>query len=114
MKVFVTTGCGNIIQGGADMWTNNFIELVLPHLSEYYILVDSKKPIGWRDTYNLEKLGKLHFHLEDAKKTDFILKMCSEIHFLHANYHKRDHLWKYKDKWGTIFVQAYLPDMLQY
>ena len=25
MKVFVTTGCGNIIQGGADMWTNNFI-----------------------------------------------------------------------------------------
>ena len=73
MKVFVTTGCGNIIQGGADMWTNNFIELVLPHLSEYYILVDSKKPIGWRDTYNLEKLGKLHFHLEDAKKTDFIL-----------------------------------------
>lgn len=114
MKVFVTTGCGNIIQGGADMWTNNFIELVLPHLSEYYILVDSKKPIGWKDTYHLEKNGKLHFHLENEEKTDFILRVCNEIHFLHANYHKREHLWKHKDKWGTIFVQAYLPDMLDY
>lgn len=114
MKVFVTTGCGNIIQGGADMWTNNFIELVLPHLSEYYILVDSKKPIGWKDTYHLEKSGKLHFHLENEEKTDFILRVCKEIHFLHANYHKREHLWKHKDKWGTIFVQAYLPDMLDY
>ena len=42
MKVFVTTGCGNIIQGGGDAVNNNFIELVLPHLDDYYILVDSK------------------------------------------------------------------------
>ena len=62
MKVFVTTGCGNIIQGGADMWTNNFIELVLIYLDDYYILVDSKKPVGWEDTYKLEKCNLLHFH----------------------------------------------------
>lgn len=114
MKVFVTTGCGNIIQGGADMWTNNFIELVLPHLSEYYILVDSKKPIGWKDTYHLEKSGKLHFHGDSPQKTEEILEKCNKIHFIHANYHKREHLWKWKEKWGTIFVQAYLPDMLDY
>lgn len=114
MKVFVTTGCGNIIQGGADMWTNNFIELVLPHLTEYYVLVDSKKPVGWKDKHHLEKCGKLHFHLENPQKTEFILRKCNEIHFLHANYHKREHLWKWKEKWGTIFVQAYLPDMLEY
>ena len=114
MKVFVTTGCGNIIQGGADMWTNNFIELVLPHLSEYYILVDSKKPIGWKDTYELEKCNKLHFHGDSPEKTEKILEKCNEIHFIHANYHKREHLWKWKEKWGTIFVQAYLPDMLEY
>ncbi len=70
MKVFVTTGCGNIIQGGADMWTNNFIEWVLPHLSEYYMLVDSKKPIGWKDTYELEKWNKLHFHGDSPEKTE--------------------------------------------
>ena len=114
MKVFITTGCGNIIEGGADIWTNNFIELVLPKLSEYYILVDSKKPVGWEDTYDLEKSNKLHFHFNNTDKTEQILHDCTEIHFLHANYHKREHLWKHKDKWGTIFVQAYLPDMLEY
>ena len=114
MKVFVTTGCGNIIQGGADMWTNNFIELVLPHLQDYYILVDGRKPVGWEDTYELEKNNLLHFHFHNPRKTEEILKECDEIHFLHANYHKRTHLWKWKEKWGTIFVQAYLPDMLEY
>ena len=73
MKVFVTTGCGNIIQGGADMWTNNFIELVLPHLHDYYILVDGRKPIGWEDTYELEKYNKLHFHFHNPRKTEDIL-----------------------------------------
>lgn len=114
MKVFVTTGCGNIIQGGADMWTNNFIELVLPYLQDYYILVDGRKPVGWEDTYDLEKNNLLHFHFNNPRKTEDILEKCDEIHFLHANYHKREHLWKWKDKWGTIFVQAYLPDMLEY
>ena len=114
MKVFVTTGCGNIIQGGADMWTNNFIELVLPYLTDYYILVDSKRPVGWEDTYELEKCNKLHFHGNSPEKTEEILEKCNEIHFIHANYHKREHLWKWKEKWGTIFVQAYLPDMLEY
>ena len=114
MKVFVTTGCGNIIQGGADMWTNNFIELVLPYLDDYYILVDGRKPTDWEDTYDLEKSNLLHHHFNNSKKTEEILEKCDEIHFLHANYHKREHLWKWKDKWGTIFVQAYLPDMLDY
>lgn len=114
MKVFVTTGCGNIIHGGADIWTNNFIELVLIYLDDYYILVDSKRPVGWEDTYKLEKCNLLHFHGDSPEKTEEILEKCNEIHFLHANYHKREHLWKWKEKWGTIFVQAYLPDMLEY
>ena len=32
----------------------------------------------------------------------------------YTNYHKREHLWKHKDKWGIIFVRQYLPDMLKY
>jgi len=114
MKIFVTTGCGNIIQGGADMWTNNFIELVFPYLTNSFILVDGRKPNGWKDTYGLEKSNKLHFHFDNPQKTEQILEKCDEIHFIHANYHKREHLWKWKEKWGTIFVQAYLPDMLDY
>ena len=74
MKVFVTTGCGNIIQGGADMWTNNFIELVFPHLTNSFILVDGRKPNGWKDTYGLEKSNKLHFHFDNPQKTEQILE----------------------------------------
>ena len=48
MKLLVTTGFGNIIQGGADVWTNHFINLVLPQLSEdYFIFVDGRKPVGF-------------------------------------------------------------------
>lgn len=110
MKILVTTGFGNIIQGGADIWVNHFIKLVLPKLSkDYFIFVDGRKPVGFETN-----LTNFHFHFDDPSKSDKILEECEEIHFLHANYHKREHLWKHKDKWGNIFVHAYLPDMLKY
>ena len=110
MKLLVTTGFGNIIQGGADVWTNHFIDLVLPQLSDdYFIFVDGRKPDGFETS-----LTNYHFHYDDWIKSEKLLEDCEEIHFLHANYHKREHLWKHKDKWGNIFVHAYLPDMLKY
>ena len=110
MKLLVTTGFGNIIQGGADLWTNHFINLVLPELSDdYFIFVDGRKPVGFETS-----LTNYHFHYDNPKKSEQLLEDCEEIHFLHANYHKREHLWKHKDKWGNIFVHAYLPDMLKY
>ena len=110
MKLLVTTGFGNIIQGGADLWTNHFINLVLPELSDdYFIFVDGRKPVGFETS-----LTNYHFHYDNPKKSEQLLEDCEEIHFLHANYHKREHLWKYKDKWTNIFVHAYLPDMLKY
>ena len=63
---------------------NNFIELVLPHLDDYYILVDSKRPVGWEDTYELEKNNLLHFHFHNPRKTEEILEKCDEIHFIHG------------------------------
>ena len=111
MKLLVTTGFGNIIQGGADVWTNHFIDLVLPQLLdfEFFIFVDGRKPVGFETS-----LTNYHFHYDNPKKSEQLLEDCEEIHFLHANYHKREHLWKHKDKWGNIFVHAYLPDMLKY
>ena len=110
MKLLVTTGFGNIIQGGADIWVNNFIELVLPKLRESYIIfVDGKKPNGFIPNYEY-----FHFHNDDVLKSERLLKECDEIIFLHANYHHRPHLWQYRNKWSTIFVHAYLPDMLKY
>ena len=111
MKLLVTTGFGNIIQGGADVWTNHFIDLVLPQLLdfEFFIFVDGRKPVGFETS-----LTNYHFHYDNPKKSEQLLEDCEEIHFLHANYHKREHLWKHKNKWGNIFVHAYLPDMLKY
>ena len=44
LKLLVTTGFGNIIQGGVDIWVNHFIDLVLPKLKdEYIIFVDGKR-----------------------------------------------------------------------
>ena len=110
MKLLVTTGFGNIIQGGADVWTNHFIDLVLPQLTDdYFIFIDGRKPVGFETS-----LTNYHFHYDNNNKSEQLLEDCTEIHFLHANYHKREHLWKHKDKLGNIFVHAYLPDMLKY
>ena len=110
MKLLVTTGFGNIIQGGADIWVNNFIKLVLPKLRESYIIfVDGKRPSGF-----IPNFQHFHFHEEDILKSERLLQQCDEIIFLHSNYHYRPHLWQHKDKWSTIFVHAYLPDMLDY
>lgn len=110
MKLLVTTGFGNIIQGGADIWVNHFIDLVLPTLDDdFFIFVDGKRPVGFET-----KIENFHFHGDDSKRSEELLEKCDVIHFLHANYHKREHLWKYKEKWGTIIVHAYLPDMLEY
>tara|TARA_B100001996_G_scaffold375900_1_gene356444 strand:- start:572 stop:1570 length:999 start_codon:yes stop_codon:yes gene_type:complete len=110
MKLLVTTGFGNIIQGGADIWVNNFIELVLPKLRESFVIfVDGKRPPGFIPNYQ-----HFHFHEENILTSERLLKQSDEIIFLHANYHHRPHLWQHKDKWSTIFVHAYLPDMLDY
>ena len=110
MKLLVTTGFGNIIQGGADIWVNNFIELVLPKLRESFVIfVDGKRPPGF-----IPNFQHFHFHEENILKSERLLSQADEIIFLHANYHHRPHLWQHKDKWSLIFVHAYLPDMLDY
>ena len=110
MKLLVTTGFGNIIQGGADIWVNNFIELVLPKLRESFVIfVDGKRPPGFVPNFQ-----HFHFHEENILKSERLLNQADEIIFLHANYHHRPHLWQHKDKWSLIFVHAYLPDMLDY
>ena len=110
MKLLVTTGFGNIIQGGADIWVNNFIELVLPKLRESFVIfVDGKRPPGF-----IPNFQHFHFHEENILKSERLLNQADEIIFLHANYHHRPHLWQHKDKWSLKFVHAYLPDMLDY
>ena len=43
--VYYTTGFGNKIGAGSDVWVNNFVEYVVPHLTvKPILLIHRKKP----------------------------------------------------------------------
>jgi hypothetical protein len=113
MNVLVTTGAGNTIQGGADIWTNHFLKLIWPELPKrknWRLLIDSKRPTNF-DKNSLPEGLVFHFHGDDPNKTEKWLKNCMGIYYLHSHYHKREHLWKYETKFKTIFVHAYPTEM---
>jgi hypothetical protein len=112
-KILLTTGAGNTIQGGADIWTNHFLHEVWPTLPDkktWRLLIDSKRPPAFEDKY-LPKGLKYHFHFDDVDKTRQWLEESEEIHSLHSHYHKRDHIWHFEDKFKTCFVHAYPHEM---
>lgn len=112
-KILVTTGCGNTIEGGADIWTNHFIQNVwkeLPRRKSWKLLIDSKRPSNF-DPSSLPEDLEWHFHYDDPTITEDLLSECSEIHYLHSHYHKREHIWKWEWKFKTIFVHAYPSEM---
>lgn len=112
-KILLVTGAGNTIQGGADIWVNNFLEHVWPKLpfpKTWMLLIDSKRPANFEES-SLPKGIRYHFHGDDFRITEKWLEDCSEIHSLHSHYHKREHIWNYEDKFVNIFVHAYPREM---
>ena len=113
MNIMITTGAGNTIQGGADIWTNHFLKLIwseLPKRKNWKLLIDSKRPTNF-DTKSLPEGLDFHFHGDDPNKTEKWLSECMGIHYLHSHYHKREHIWKWESKFKTIFVHAYPTEM---
>ena len=111
--LLVCTGAGNNIQGGADIWVNNFLKEVWPKLPKrknYRLLIDSKQPNNF-DPNSLPKGLIYHFHKNDTSVTSKWALESEWIHFLHPHYHMRDHLWEHEDKFGICFVHAYPKDM---
>lgn len=112
-KVLITTGAGNTVEGGADIWVNNFLEHVwptLPFKKTFYLLIDSKRPVNF-DPSSLPNGLRYHFHGDDPSITDTWLEECDEIFSLHSHYYKREHIWKHEDKFKVIFVHAYPHEM---
>lgn len=112
--ILVTTGCGNTIQGGADIWSNHFLNEIYPIISKtknYKVLVDSKRPTEWDSSYFDDLSIDIQFFGDSIENTYKLLENCNKIHFLHPNYHKRNHLWEFRDKFETIFVHAYPREM---
>tara|TARA_Y100000389_G_scaffold162630_1_gene165486 strand:- start:242 stop:1441 length:1200 start_codon:yes stop_codon:yes gene_type:complete len=112
-KVMICTGVGNTIQGGADIWVNNFLKNVWPKLEKrtnWKLLIDSKRPTNF-DSSSLPKGLKYHFHYDDTSITEEWLSKCTSIYSLHSHYHKREHIWKWEDKFEMIFIHAYPKEM---
>jgi hypothetical protein len=112
-RILYTTGAGNTIVGGSDIWTNYFLQYVWPILpikKTWRLLIDSKRPINFKPE-SLPKGLIYHFHGDDPSITEEWLKNCNEIHVLHPHYHKRPHIWHYEDKFKNIFVHAYAKDI---
>ena len=112
-KILITTGAGNTIKGGADIWVNNFLKYVwplLPNKESWRLLIDSKRPTNFIKE-SLPSGLDFHFHFDNPSKTDNWLSNCSEIHSLHSHYHKRDYIWHWEDKFKTCFVHAYPKEM---
>jgi hypothetical protein len=114
MNILLTTGCGYPVQGGSDIWVNHFLKEVYPIISksdDYVVLVDGRKPTNWSNE-GLEDIP-IYFYFEDIERSVELLKTCEGIIFLHSHYHKREHIWKYKHKFKTVYVHAYPSDMLE-
>lgn len=104
MIVFITTGYGKNIVGGSDIWCNNFVENILPLVTEdYKILVDGR-PL-------LPENGAIYTYQNDDE-IERILDECDKIVFLHHSYKPNPIIKKYLHKIHTTFVHAFIPDML--
>ena len=111
--LLVCTGAGNVIQGGADIWVNNFLKEVwpkLPNKRRFRLLIDSKRPANF-DPNSLPVGLHYHFHFDDPEITQQWGDESDWVHFLHPHYHMRKHIWRFEDRFGICFVHAYPKDM---
>jgi hypothetical protein len=104
MIVFITTGYGKNVIGGADLWCNNFFENILPLVNEDYKIVVDGRPL-------LPEEGAIYTFQND-EEIDKILDECDKIIFLHHSYKPNLIIKKYLHKTHTTFVHAFIPDML--
>ena len=102
--LLVTTGAGNVPMGGSDIWVNNFLQYVVPHLNyPIVLLIDGKKPVGFEPS---SIPCQFVFSKEQPLLVGPLLRNCRKIHFLHNNYFRRDELWEHREKFDTIFVMC--------
>jgi hypothetical protein len=104
MIVFITTGYGKNIIGGSDIWCNNFMENILPLVTDdYKIVVDGRPLLPEKDAI---------YTFGNDEEIDSILDDCDKIVFLHHSYKPNSIIKKYLHKTHTTFVHAFIPDML--
>ncbi len=104
MIVFITTGYGKNVIGGADLWCNNFVENILPLIKEDYKILVIGRPL-------IKEEGVIYSY-ENDEEVEKILDECDKIIFLHHPYKPHPIVKKYLHKTHTTFVHAFIPDMV--
>lgn len=108
--IYVTTGAGNTVGGGSDVWVNNWLQLVPQHLDIKPVLfIDNFRFPGFEDSsIPIDFI----FYNERPEEAERLLMGCRKIHFLHNHYTKRPHLWKYRSKFDSVAVHAYAREIV--
>ena len=104
MIVFITTGYGKNVVGGSDIWCNNFVENVLPLVTEDYKIIIDGRPL-------VREEGAIYTY-QNEEEVDRILNECDRIDFLHHSYKPNPIIKKYLHKTYATFVHAFIPDMI--
>jgi hypothetical protein len=82
--VYYTTGGGPWVNAGTDTWVNIWLEEIAPKLKvKPVLLIHRNKPKGHEDfKFPIET----HWHGDDLRKFEKIIKDCRRIHILHGHY----------------------------
>jgi hypothetical protein len=84
--VYYTTGYGNKVGAGSDLWVNNWIECVAPKLTKKSVLlIHRSKPKNYEEGNELPL--SVFWQSDDPIKFDEMLDECENIHILHGHYY---------------------------
>ena len=94
--VYYTTGFGNKVGAGSDVWVNNFVEYVVPHLKvKPILLIHRKKP----DDFEGAKFPlEIYWQVDDKDKFDKLINSARRIHILHGHYYPNSAILNNLDK----------------
>ena len=84
--VYYTTGGGPWVNAGTDTWVNIWLEEIAPKLKvKPVLLIHRNKPRNFNE-YDFKFPIETHWHGDDLKKFEKIIKDCRRIHILHGHY----------------------------
>ena len=82
--VYYTTGGGPWVNAGTDTWVNIWLEEIAPKLKvKPVLLIHRNKPKGHK---NYKFPIETHWHGDDLRKFEKIIKDCRRINILHGHY----------------------------
>ena len=101
--IYYSTGGGSVIGGGADVWVNDWIENIAPHLDVKPILaIHRTRPPEFEDDLGIEVV----WQGDDVKGFGELLKNARRINILHGYYSPHRYITDNLDKIHTNAVHC--------